>query len=157
MPVKTVPNGYHSIIPYLSVNGAAKAIEFYKKVFGATEIVRMDGPDGKIGHAELKIGDSHVMLADEHPDMGFRSPKAFGGSPVNILVYLPDVDKAVDRAIAAGGTLQRPVKDQFYGDRSGQVVDPFGHVWTIATHVEDVSPQEMKKRAEEMYSQAAAR
>ncbi len=157
MPVNAVPNGYHSIIPYLSVNGAAKAIEFYKKVFGATELVRMGGPDGKVGHAELKIGDAHIMLADEHPEMGFRSPKAFGGSPVNILVYLPDVDKAVERAVAAGGKLERPVKDQFYGDRSGQVVDPFGHVWTIATHIEDVSPQEMKKRAEEMFSQAAAK
>ena len=143
MPVKTIPEGYHAITPYLIVEGAAQAIDFYKKVFGATEVMRM--PDGKrIAHAELKIGDSHIMLADENPGMGFRGPKAVGGTPVSLLLYVDDVDKAVSKAVAAGAKLANPIKDQFYGDRSGTIHDPFGHVWTVATHIRDVSMEEMK-------------
>ena len=145
--VKPIPEGYHTVTPYLIVAGAAAALEFYKKAFGATESMRMTGPGGKIGHAEIRIGDSHVMLADEVPEMGYRGPRSFGGSPVTILLYVEDVDATVDRAVAAGGKLVRPVKDQFYGDRSGGVEDPFGHVWYVATHIEDVSSEEMKNRA----------
>jgi PhnB protein len=144
--VKPIPEGYYTVTPYLIVNGAAKAIDFYKKAFGATELFRMGGPDGKIGHAEIKIGNSPIMLADEHPEMGYRGPLTLGGTPVSILLYVNDVDKMAAQAIAAGAKVQRPVKDQFYGDRSGTFADPFGHVWTIATHKEDVSPEEMKKR-----------
>ncbi len=145
--VKPIPEGYHTVTPYLIVSGAAGAIEFYKKAFGAAESMRMTGPGGKIGHAEIRIGDSHVMLADEVPEMGYRGPRSFGGSAVTMLLYVEDVDATVDRAVAAGGKLVRPVKDQFYGDRTGGVEDPFGHVWYIATHIEDVSPEEMKRRA----------
>lgn len=152
--VKPIPEGYHSVTPYLVVDGAADAIEFYKKIFGAIETVRMPGPDGRIGHAEVTIGDSHVMLADENPEMGYKGPKAFGGSAISLLVYLPDVDKTVDRAVAAGAKLKRPVEDQFYGDRMGTIEDPFGHVWNVATHIEDVSPEEMKKRMEAMAATA---
>lgn len=145
--VKPIPTGYHTATPYLIVKGAAKAIEFYKKAFGAKELMRMSQPDGRIGHAEIKIGDSPIMLADEFPEMGARSPESFGGSPVSILLYVEDVDAMFTQAVAAGATVQRPVADQFYGDRAGGVVDPFGHVWYIATHKEDVPPEEMKKRA----------
>jgi len=151
MAVKAVPEGYHTATPYLVVKGAAKAIDFYKKVFGATEDMRMDDPSGRIGHAELKIGDSHIMLADEYPEMKFRSPEAYGGSPVSILLYVQDVDATVALAVANGAKLEREVKDQFYGDRMGQIVDPFGHVWSIATHKEDVSIEEMKKRAAALF------
>ena len=144
--VKPIPEGYHTATPYLIVNAAADAIEFYKKAFGAKEIMRMTQPDGKIGHAEIKIGDSRVMLADEFPQMGARSPQSLGGSPVSILLYVEDVDAMFTQAVAAGATVQRPVADQFYGDRTGGVTDPFGHVWYIATHKEDVSSEEMKKR-----------
>jgi PhnB protein len=144
--VKPIPDGYHTVTPYLIVNGAASAIEFYKKAFGATELFRMPGPDGKIGHAEIKIGNSPIMLADEHPEMGFRGPKALGGSPVGILLYVEDVDKMAGQAVAAGAKVEKPVQDQFYGDRSGTFADPFGHRWTIATHKEDVSSEEMQKR-----------
>jgi PhnB protein len=144
--VKPIPEGYYTVTPYLIVNGAAKAIDFYKKAFGAKELFRMGGPDGKIGHAEIKIGNSPIMLADEHPEMGYRGPLTLGGTPVSILLYVDDVDKMAAQAIAAGAKVQRPVKDQFYGDRSGTFADPFGHVWTIATHKEDVSSEEMKKR-----------
>jgi PhnB protein len=143
---KPIPDGYHTVTPYLIVNGAASAIEFYKKAFGATELFRMPGPDGKIGHAEIKIGNSPIMLADEHPEMGFRGPKALGGSPVGILLYVEDVDKMAGQAVAAGAKVEKPVQDQFYGDRSGTFADPFGHRWTIATHKEDVSSEEMQKR-----------
>jgi len=152
MAVKAVPEGYHTATPYLVVKGAAKAIDFYKKVFGATEDMRMDDPSGRIGHAELKIGDSHIMLADEYPEMKFRSPEAYGGSPVSILLYVQDVDATVALAVANGAKLEREVKDQFYGDRMGQIVDPFGHVWSIATHKEDVSIEEMKKRAAVLFA-----
>jgi len=148
MAVKPIPEGYHTATPYLIINDAAAAIEFYKQAFAATEVMRCADPSGKIGHAEIKIGNSPIMLADEFPDMGFRGPKALGGSPVGILLYVEDVDARFNQAIAAGATERMPVKDQFYGDRSGTLTDPFGHVWTIATHKEDVSPEEVHKRFE---------
>jgi PhnB protein len=144
---KSIPDGYHNVTPYLIVNDAAAAIEFYKKAFGATELMRMPKPNGKIGHAEIKIGDSPIMLADEAPEMGARSPRTFGGSPVSIFLYVDDADTTFAKAVNGGAKVQRPLADQFYGDRTGGVEDPFGHVWYIATHVEDVSPEEMKKRA----------
>jgi PhnB protein len=143
-----IPEGYRAITPYLIVKGGVKAIEYYVKVFGAKELMRMDGPDGRVGHAELEIGDSHIMLADEHPEMNIRGPQSLGGSGVGILVYVPDVDRVFQQAVDAGAKVDREVKDQFYGDRSGNIVDPFGHKWTIATHVEDILPEEMKRRAE---------
>lgn len=147
MAVKPIPDGYHSVTPYLIVSAAADAIDFYKKAFGAVELMRMPAPGGKVGHAEIKIGDSAIMLADEFPEMGYKSPQTLGGSPVSIMIYVADVDAVFSRAIAAGGREQRPVKDQFYGDRSGTLEDPFGHVWHIATHKEDVSAEEMERRA----------
>ncbi len=153
--VKPIPDGYHSMTPYLIVKGAAKAIEFYQKAFGAIELFRLGGPDGKIGHAELKVGDSVLMLADEAPQMGALSPATIGGSPVRILLYVEKIDEVVPRAIAAGAKLVRPVEDQFYGDRAGGIEDPFGHYWHVATHIEDVSPDEMKRRAEALFSKKA--
>jgi len=144
---KPIPDGYHTATPYLIVNGGAQAIEFYKKAFGATELMRMPQPGGKIGHAEIKIGDSPIMLADESPAVGARSPQSIGGSPVSIMLYVEDVDKIFSQAVAAGAKVKRPVADQFYGDRTGGIEDPFGHLWYIATHKEDVSPEEMRKRA----------
>jgi len=155
MAVKPIPEGYHAVTPYLIIKGATAAIDYYKKVFGATERMRMDGPGGTIGHAELVIGDSTVMLADEHPDMGFRSPKTLGGSPVSLVLYLEDVDTVFKRAVDAGAKSLRPVENQFYGDRMGTLEDPFGHVWSVATHVEDVPPEEMQRRAEEAAKQQA--
>jgi len=149
MAVKAIPDGYHSVTPYLIISGATGAIEYYKKAFGATELMRIDAPGGKIGHAEIKIGDSPIMLADEFPEMGYKSPTTLGGSPVSIMIYVEDVDSVFKQAIAAGGKEQRPVKDQFYGDRSGTLEDPFGHVWHVATHKEDVSAEEMERRASE--------
>jgi PhnB protein len=146
MAVKPVPDGYHTVTPYLIVSGAAQAIDFYTRAFGATELMRMPDAKGRIGHAEIRIGDSVIMLADEHPEMGYRGPRALGGSSVSILLYVPDVDAMFERAIKAGGKSQRPVADQFYGDRMGTLEDPFGHVWTIGTHVEDVSDEEIKRR-----------
>ena len=143
--VKPIPDGYHSVTPYLICDGAADAIAYYKKAFGATELFRMDH-QGKVGHAELKIGDSPIMLADEYPEMGYRSPKALGGTPVSIMIYVPDVDSVYQQAIDAGATEVKPLQDQFYGDRSGTLTDPFGHVWTIATHKEDVTMEEMNRR-----------
>ncbi len=148
--VKAIPKGYHTATPYLIIKSAAEAIEFYKKAFGAKELVRMPGPGGTVMHAEIKIGDSPIMLADENPDMGTRGPKVLGGTPVSMCLYVKDVDSLAAQAIAAGAIVQRPVTDQFYGDRSGTFADPFGHVWTIATHTEDVSPQEMHKRMQAM-------
>jgi PhnB protein len=145
-PVKHIPEGYNSITPYLVIKGAAEAIDYYKKVFGATEVMRMPDPSGRIGHAELKIGDSHIMLADENPDMGYRGPLTSGSSPVSLLLYVEDVDSIVENAVAAGAKILKPVQDQFYGDRSGFIQDPFGHLWGVATHKEDVSPQEMEER-----------
>jgi len=146
MAVSPNPAGYHTATPYLIVNGAAAALEFYKQVFGATELMRLPHPGSKIGHAEIKIGDSPIMLADEFPEMGARSPQSLGGSPISIMLYVADVDAVYARAIAAGATETKPVKDQFYGDRSGVLTDPFGHVWTIATHIEDVTPAQMDER-----------
>jgi PhnB protein len=150
MTVKAQPDGYHSITPYLVTHDAAAAIDFYKKAFGATELMRLPGPGGKVMHAEIKIGDSPIMLADEFPEMGIRSAKSFGGSPVSILIYTEDVDAMFAQAIAAGGTEKKPLADQFYGDRSGTIEDPFGHSWTIASHTEDVSPEEINRRFQEM-------
>ena len=146
-PVKPIPDGYHSVTPYLSIKGAAAALEYYKKAFGAIELFRMDGPDGRIGHAEIKIGDSPIMLADEYPEMEFVSPQTLGGSPVGLMIYVEDVDTVYARALTEGGQEVKPLQDQFYGDRSGTLKDPFGHVWTIATHKEDVSPEEIDRRA----------
>jgi PhnB protein len=148
MTTKAIPEGYRTATPYLIVKGAADAIEFYQRAFGATEMLRMADPQGRVGHAELRIGDSVIMLADEHPAMGYRSPRSLGGSSVSILLYLEGVDAVFERAVKAGAKALRPVTNQFYGDRSGTLEDPFGHVWTIATHVEDVPPEEMKRRAE---------
>ena len=150
MAVKPIPEGYHSVTPYLIIKGAGRAIDFYKKVFGATEIMRMAGPGGSVAHAEIQIGDSRIMLADEQQQGPYRSPDAFGGTPVSLMLYVPDVDKTFKQAIAAGAKETRAVQDQFYGDRSGNLVDPFGHVWNISTHVEDVSEQEMQKRMSAM-------
>ena len=146
MPVKPIPDGYHSVTPYLIVNGGAKAIDFYKRAFGAKELGRMEMPGGRIGHAEIQIGDSRIMLADEFPEMDARGPEALGGSPVGLMIYVNDVDAQFRQAIAAGGKEIRPVVDQFYGDRSGTLADPFGHKWTISTHKEDVSSEELDKR-----------
>lgn len=150
--VKPIPAGYPRVSPYLSVDDAGAAIDFYGKVLDAKKRVRMPGPEGKIGHAELEIGDSLIMLADEHPEIGFRGPKAVGGTPVTISVYVEDVDNVFERALDAGATSLRPVEDQFYGDRSGQFEDPFGHRWNVSTHVEDVPPGEMEKRMAEAMS-----
>ncbi len=147
--VKPIPDGYPRVTPYLIVDGAVAAIDFYSKVFGATERMRMPSPGDKIGHAELEIGDSIIMLADEHPEMGIRGPKSIGGTPVTISVYVDDVDGVFERAVAEGANATRQVENQFYGDRSGQFDDPFGHRWSVATHVEDVPPDEMEKRAAE--------
>ena len=146
MAAKPIPEGYHTATPYLIIKNAAKAIEFYKQAFGAKETMRFPAPGGKIGHAEIRIGDSAIMMADEFPEKGVRSPESFGGSAVMILLYVEDVDAVTARAIAAGAKSVRPVQDQFYGDRSGTIADPFGHVWTISTHKEDVSPEEMQRR-----------
>ena len=155
MAVKPIPEGYHSITPYLVLKGAASAIEYYKKAFGAQELMRMDGPGGSIGHAELKIGDSIVMMADESPDMGHRGPKSIGGTPVSIVLYVENVDAVWKRALEAGAKQVRPLENQFYGDRMGTLEDPFGHLWSVATHVEDVAPEEMDRRMQEMMKQKA--
>ena len=148
--VKPVPDGYHTLTPYIVVDGAADAIAFYQKAFGAQEIYRMPGPGGKVMHAEIQIGDSRLMLSDAIPEMGGRSPKSLGGSPASILIYVRDVDAAFARAVGAGATVDMPLMDMFWGDRYGKVKDPFGHLWQLATHVEDVSPEEMGKRAAAM-------
>ena len=145
--VNPIPEGYHSVTPYLSIKGAAAAIDYYKEVFGATELFRMPGPGGKIGHAEIKIGNSPIMLADEYPEMEFVSPQTLGGTPIGLMIYVDDVDTMFKQAIDKGGKEVKPLQNQFYGDRSGTLKDPFGHVWTIATHVEDVAPEEMERRA----------
>ena len=147
-PVQPIPEGYPRLTPYLCVDGAGKAIEFYTQVLGATERMRMDGPDGKIGHAELSFGESVLMLADEYPDIGFLSPARIGGTAVTLHLYVEDVDTVFEKALAAGAKALRPLENQFYGDRSGQFEDPFGHRWNVATHVEDVDPEEMARRAE---------
>jgi PhnB protein len=153
--VKPIPEGFPVVTPYLCVDGAAAAIDFYVTVLGAKERVRMPAPGGKVGHAELELGSSLIMLSDEWPDMGAKGPKAYGGSAVTLHVYVDDVDSAVERAVAAGATVLRPVEDRFYGDRSGSIEDPFGHVWNLATHVEDVPPDELARRAEAVMGGAA--
>ncbi len=146
--VKPVPEGYHTITPYLAVHDGNAAIEFYRKAFNATELMRYPGKDGKgIGHAELMIGDSHVMMADEHPDLEFFGPKTLGGSPIMLHLYVDDCDAWFDRAVKAGATAKRPLADQFYGDRGGSVVDPFGYEWWLSTHKEDLTAEEMEERA----------
>jgi PhnB protein len=142
--VKPIPEGYHSVTPYLHCNGTSKAIDFYKQAFGAVEIMRMPGPGGKVSHAEIRVGDSHIMLSDEFPEMGVYGAQHFGGSPISILLYVANADKTVEQAVAAGATVKRPVADQFYGDRSGVIADPFGLEWYIHTHIKDVSPEEMR-------------
>ena len=147
MAVKPIPEGYHSVTPYLIIEGAGEAIEFYQKAFGAKELLRFPTPDGKIGHAEIKIGDSPIMLADAYPAMGYNSPKSLGGSPVSLMIYVEKVDTVFNQAVQAGATVKEAVTDKFYGDRSGSLIDPFGHVWHVSTHTEDVSMEEMEKRA----------
>src|SRR5206468_618200 len=151
--VQPIPEGYHTATPYLIIQGAAKAIDFYKQAFGATEVLRLADPSGKVGHAEIKIGDSIIMLADEHPEMGHRGPLALGGTPISILLYVKDVDAQFNRAIAAGAKVLRPLQDQFYGDRNGTVEDPFGHKWSLATHKEDVPSAGMQRRLEAFMKQ----
>ena len=146
-PVKPIPEGYHTVTPYLILTGASDAIAFYKKALGAEEVLRLGDPGGRVHHAEIKIGDSRIMLADEHPEVLALSPKTIGGSPVSIHLYVADVDAAVQRAVAAGAKLVRPVTDQFYGDRVGGIEDPFGYRWFIATHKEDLTMDEIRQRA----------
>ncbi len=153
MSVPAKPDGYHSVTPYLTIDGAEEAIRFYERALGATEMLRLP-MGGKIGHAEIRIGDSMVMISDEWPDYGKLGPKSRGGATSSLMVYVEDVDAAFDRAIAAGGTVERPVEDQFYGDRSGSFTDPFGHSWTLSTHVEDVPEDEMRRRMDEFAKQA---
>ena len=152
--IKPIPEGYHTVTPYLIVAGADKAIEFYKKAFGATETTRLTTPDGKVMHAEIKIGDSQIMLTDESPDCGSLGPLTVGGTPVSIVLYVEDVDSVVSRAVTAGAEVLMPVADMFWGDRFGTVVDPFGHKWSIATHIEDVSPEEIETRAKALFAKA---
>ena len=147
--VKPIPEGYHNVTPYLIVKDAAAAIDFYKQVFGAVEVMRMPMPDGRVGHAELKFGDSFVMLADEHPEIGAVGPKTLGNTSVGLLLYVENADKTVELAVSLNATIKKPVVDQFYGDRMGTIEDPFGHKWSIGTHIEDVSPQEMQRRMAE--------
>ena len=153
--VKPIPDGYHSVTPYLFIKGAANAIDYYKNVFGAKERMRMPGPNDRIMHAELEIGDTIVMLSDENPQTGAASPQTVGGASNSLHVYVENVDTVTQKAVDAGAKLVRPVKDEFYGDRIGTITDPFGQIWSIATHIEDVSPDEMKKRMTKTMSQAA--
>ena len=154
--VKPIPEGYNNVTPYLYVRGAAMAIDFYTSVFGAKEIMRMPGPDGRIMHAELKIGDSMIMLADENPAAGIMSPKTVGGYSVGLHLYVENADAVIQKAVENGATTLRAIKNQFYGDRSGALLDPFGHHWNIATHVEDVSEEEMRKRMKAMSQSAGS-
>jgi PhnB protein len=154
--VKSIPEGCHTVTPYLMVRGADRAIDFYKRAFGAEELMRMPGPDGKsIMHAELRIGDSPIFLADEFPDMGSGSPQSVGGTAISLHLYVEDVDAAFKQAVSAGATVQMPVADMFWGDRYGKLIDPFGHQWGMATHKEDLTPQEIGKRAETFFAQMA--
>ena len=151
MPVKAVPDGYNTVTPYLIVKNATQALDFYKRALGAKERLRLEAPGGKIGHAEIEVDGSCVMLADEHPEMGYVGPRTIGGTPVSLHIYVVDVDTRFKQAIAAGGVEKRPVQDQFYGDRSGTFEDPYGHLWHLATHKEDLSQEEINKRAEALY------
>jgi PhnB protein len=154
--VKPIPEGFHAVTPYLIIKGAADALEFYKKAFGAVERFRMAGPDGSIGHAEIQIGDSIIMLGDECPEMGHPSVQSLGGSPVGFYIYLENVDEAFQRAVDAGAKVSRPLENKFYGDRTGSVSDPFGYEWSFATHVEEVTPEEMSRRIEVEQAKMAA-
>jgi PhnB protein len=151
--VKPIPDGYHSLTPYLTVRGAVKALDFYAAAFGAVEVMRLPMPDGSVAHAEFKIGDSILMMGEENPAWGNKSPHALGGTPSGFMIYVPDCDAVFAQALAAGATVMKPLENQFYGDRSGTVIDPFGHQWTLATHVEDVEPAEMQKRMDAMMAQ----
>ncbi len=148
MAVHPIPKGFHTVTPYLIITEAARAIEFYKTVFGAKEMVRVPGPNGTVGHAEIKIGDSNIMLADETKEMGWQSPISLGGTPMTLVVYVENVDEVFTTAVATGAIVKQPLTNQFYGDRTGMIEDPFGHVWLIATHIEDLSPEEIQCRAE---------
>lgn len=156
MTIKPIPDGYHSVTPYLSIKDAAKAIEFYKRAFGANELFRLVAPSGEIGHAEIKIGDSQIMLADPCEEGTFRNPQTLGGTSVGLHVYVEDVDALFAQAVEAGAKTVRPVQDQFYGDRTGTLEDPFGHVWFLATHKEEITPEEINKRAAALYKQGGA-
>src|SRR5690349_11654247 len=151
-PVQPIPAGHHTVTPYLAVRHGVAALEFYKKAFGATEVYKLIMPDGRLGHAEMRLGDSLIMLSDEFPEYGGKAPEALGGSPVALQLYVEDVDAFFKRALAAGAKERKPVMDQFYGDRSGQLEDPFGHLWWVATHKEDVTPEEMQKRVQTMFA-----
>jgi PhnB protein len=153
-PVKPIPDGYSAITPYITVKGASAAIDFYKKAFGAEESYRLDGPDGKVMHAEIRIGGAPIMLHDEMPDWKALSPQTIGDTASSLMLYVTDADAVVKRAVDAGATLTMEVADQFYGDRCGSIKDPFGHKWSIATHIEDVSNEEIGKRAQKMFSEA---
>lgn len=153
MAVSPIPEGYHSVTPYLIIKNAAAALDFYVRALGAIELFRIEGPGKSVGHAEIKIGNSILMFSDEHPDLGFKSPTSYGGSPVGFMVYVPDVDAQFQKALDAGAKAIRPIANQFYGDRNGIIEDPFGHQWTLSTHVEDVPPEEMNRRAEEWAKQ----
>jgi PhnB protein len=155
MAVKPIPDGYHTVTPYIIVKGARKALEFYQQAFGASVHICMDGPGESVAHAEFRIGDSQVMLGEENPAWGAVSPTTLGGTPTGICLYVADCDAMFNRAVAAGATVVKPLQDQFYGDRSGTVADPFGHKWTIATHIEDVAPEEMTRRMDEVMKQMA--
>jgi PhnB protein len=149
---KAIPSGHRTVTPYLAIKNAAKAVEFYKNAFGATESYKLMMPDGRLGHAEIRLGDSMIMLADEFPEYGGKAPATLGGSPVSIHLYVEDVDAFFKKALAAGAKELKPVMDQFYGDRSGQLEDPFGHLWWVATHKEDISSEEMQKRVQAMFA-----
>ncbi|MCA9076263.1 MAG: VOC family protein [Planctomycetaceae bacterium] len=150
--VRPIPEGYHSLTPYLIVKKAEEAIDFYMRAFGGVELLRLEGPGGSIAHAEVKIGDSPLMLADEHPEYDALSPETVGGSPISLMIYVEDVDSSFERAVNEGATIVQPVEDQFYGDRSGRVKDPFGYTWTLATHIEDLSQEEINERMQAMMS-----
>jgi len=153
MNAKPIPDGHHTVTPYLALKNGVKAVEFYKKAFGATELSKLITPDGRLGHAEIQLGDSIIMMSDEFPEFGGKAPDTLGGTPVNIHLYVEDVDSFFKKAVAAGAKERKAVKDQFYGDRSGQLEDPFGHLWWVATHKEDVSPEEMQRRVQAMFAQ----
>lgn len=153
MAVSYIPDGYHSVTPYLIVDDGPRALEFYKRAFGAVELFRLDMPDGRLGHAEFTVGDSHIMLAEEFPEMEALAPKSIGGTAVSLMVYTEDADAMFARALEAGAVALRPVADQFYGDRAGMLRDPFGHKWSIATHIEDVSAAELERRTQAMFRQ----
>ena len=157
MPAQTkpIPQGFHSVTPYLTLNDTASAIEFYKRAFGAKEVMRMQGPGGKIGHAEIKIGDSVIMLGDEMPGMGSRSPQSVGSTTSGIMLYVDNVDTVFNQAVSAGAQVEAPVADMFWGDRYGRLKDPFGHSWSVATHKEDVAPAEMEKRMQAAMAKTA--